>query len=215
MEKINQPLIREKVFSQLKSKILKNEIKSGDKLNEKDLARALGVSRTPIREALHRLEAEGLVEISPRRYCLVKGISMESIHEIHLIRAQLEPIVTYYSVDNITDEQIIKLSQILDESELHAKNKNVDGLMKTNQQFHDIINHASDMHRMIAIINNMNDYIESFRYAFMSKPELVERSIKEHRGILGAIKKRDKDEVKRLVKEHTMGITEYEKVILD
>lgn len=215
IEKITNTLIRESVFTQLRKKILSQEFKPGEKLNEKDLADQLGISRTPVREALHKLELEGLVEIFPRRFCLVKGVTFECIHEIHLIRSRLEPIAAYFAVDNLTDADLIELSQILVKSSYFANNNDIDNLVKTNNEFHKKINEASNMPRIVTIIENMNDYIEFFRYSFMLRPELVKRSIEEHESILKALQNRDKEEVKELFTKHLEGISEYEEVVLE
>lgn len=215
IKKISSTLIREDVFNQLRQKILSQEFKPGEKLTEKDLASQLGISRTPVREALHKLELEGLVEIYPRRFCLVKGVTLECIHEIHLIRSQLEPVAAYYAVDNLTDDDLDDLFILLQKASSFATSNNIDELVKTNNEFHRKINEASNLPRIIAILENMNDYIEFFRYSFMSRPELAKRTIKEHERILSALQARDKEAVKKLVSTHLEGITEYEEVVLE
>lgn len=210
---IKNPLIRESAFIQLRKLILSQEIKQGEKLNEKDLAEKLGVSRTPVREALHKLELEGLVEIFPRRYCLVKGVTHECIREIHLIRSQLEPIAASNAVGNLTNGDLDRLDLLIKRSV--AAKGNVEKIIEANNEFHQIINKASNLPRIIAILENMHDYVESFRYSFMSRPDLVKRSIEEHQEILFALHNRDQDMVKSLVTKHLEGITEYEEVILE
>lgn len=215
MKKINNPLIRESAFTELRKMILSKEIKAGAKLNEKELAEQFGVSRTPVREALHKLELEGLVEIFPRRYCLVKGVTHECIREIHLIRLQLEPIAAYHAVDNLSDIDIKTLENLVNQSKVFAERKDIPGIMSMNDEFHRIINEASQLSRIISILDNMHDYVESFRYSFMSRSDLAQRSLEEHSEILEALKNRDKELTKILVIKHLQGITEYEEVILE
>jgi DNA-binding GntR family transcriptional regulator len=215
LKPIENPLIRESAFIQLRKLILTQEIKPGEKLNEKEIADRLGVSRTPVREALHKLELEGLIEIFPRRYCLVKGVTHECIREIHLIRSNLEPIAAYNAVDNLSNEDLEHLALLVKKSSVFASKGNIQEIMNVNDEFHQIINKASNLPRIILILDNMHDYVESFRYSFMSRPDLAQRSIEEHHDILAALQTRDKDLVKRLVTKHLEGITEYEEVILE
>ncbi|TQR12726.1 GntR family transcriptional regulator [Psychrobacillus soli] len=215
MKILDNPLIRESAFNQLRKMILSQEIKPGEKLNEKEVAEQLGVSRTPVREALHKLELEGLVEIFPRRYCLVKGVTHECIREIHLIRSQLEPIAASIAVNNLTNEDLERLDNLIKLSVEFASKGNVEKIMEANDEFHQIINRASNLSRIIAILENMHDYVEAFRYSFMSRTDLVKRSIEEHQEILAALQTRDKELVKKIVTKHLEGITEYEEVILE
>lgn len=215
MIKVESELIRESVFTQLRKRILSQEIKAGEKLNEKDLAEKLGVSRTPVREALHKLELENLVEIFPRRYCLVKGISFESIHEIHLIRSQLEPIAAYYAIDNLTEKDLEYLENLLEQSTFFAEKNNTEKLMSINGEFHQLIYRASHLPRIVNILENMHDYFESFRSSFMSRPDLVQRSLEEHHEILIALKEKDREKVKDSYQKHLEGVLDYEGVILE
>lgn len=215
MRKLNTLLIRESAFNELRRMILSHELKAGEKLREKELAEQLGVSRTPIREALHKLELEGLVEIYPRRYCLVKGVTHESIHEIHLIRCQLEPLAAFHATTLLTEEEIGRLEDLIKQSEEYVKTLHIKGMMSTNDEFHETINRASNLPRIISILENQHDYVESFRHSFMSREELAIRSLEEHRGILTAIKERQPDLVRELVRQHLEGIFDYEDVVLE
>lgn len=215
MKIINTMPIRETVFINIRRMILEGKFYSGEKLNEKVLADMMGVSRTPIREAMYKLEQEGLVRIVPRRYTEVIGITDESISEIHKIRSALEPIAAYEAVNNLSQEEIDNLSVIWSRSLEYFKENDVENLMKTNDQFHLIINEASNLPKIVNILSNMHDYVEVFRHSFMSRKELAERSVNEHKKILDAIRSRNRRLVKQLVVEHLEGIFEYEKVVLE
>src|SRR5699024_10768863 len=126
---INSTPIREQVLKNLRTMILNYDLKPGDKIIEGAIAEQFNVSRTPVREALHRLEEEGLISIYPRRYCLVKGITIDSIHEINLIRAKLEPVTAVIATENLTDENLDQLAEIINKSK-EAFNKNdIDSLV--------------------------------------------------------------------------------------
>src|SRR5699024_4784572 len=131
--------IREQVFKKLRQMILSYELKPGDKIIEGKLAETLNVSRTPVREALHRLEEEGLIEIFPRRHCLVKGITIESIHEINLIRAKLEPEAAVIATDKLSKNDLEFLESALVKSQIAFNNKDIQAMIELNDEFHNII----------------------------------------------------------------------------
>ncbi|UCZ52916.1 GntR family transcriptional regulator [Bacillus shivajii] len=215
MKKIETLSIRETIFKQLRGMILKNELRPGDKLSEAELAERLGVSRTPIREALHKLELEDLIEIQPRRYCQVKGITKESINEINLIRAQLEPLVARDAVDHLTDDELNYIKEVLDRSVNYFEQGDVYSLIEAHDEFHSTILKASKLKRIVKLLENLHDYIISFRYSFMSRPDLVKRSIYEHQDIFEALEKRDSDKVEELFRIHLEGVLDYESVVLE
>nr|WP_255437517.1 GntR family transcriptional regulator [Thalassobacillus sp. CUG 92003] len=215
VSKINSLSIRESVFEHIRKEILNQNLEPGEKLIESELAAELGVSRTPIREALHKLELEGLVAIFPRRHCQVVGVTHESIKEIHLIRSQLEPLAARYAVNNLSNEDLKYLESLVDKSVKASELRNVEELVKVNDEFHQTITKASNLQRIIKILENMHDYVVSFRYSFMAREELAERSINEHRAILHALMERDKEKVEELAYKHLKGISEYEDVIYE
>lgn len=214
-EKIESVSIRETVFEKVRWKILKGVLKRGEKIIEAELAESLGVSRTPVREALHKLEQEGLVEIFPRRYCEVKGITPNCVEEINLIRSLLEPAAAKKATKILTDEELQHLEELLALSDVYFQSRNIEKLMEVHDDFHQRIIRASGFTRLIQIIENMHDYIIRFRYSFLAKSHLVERSIKEHREILQALKERDPEKVERIYRKHLSGISEYESVVLE
>ncbi|MEH7392792.1 GntR family transcriptional regulator [Bacillus sp. JJ1474] len=215
LDKIKSVSIASEVFNQLRLKIINGELKNGQRLVEMDLAKNLGVSRTPVREAIQRLEQEGLVEILPRTHSLVKGISLESINEIILIRSLLEPTAAKVAATKITDDQLLKLKSYLDLSEVYFQQGRVDELMKVHDLFHAEIIKTSGLIRLVNILENLHDYIVHFRHSFLSRPHLVERSIKEHLEIYEALCRRDPELVEEVFIKHLSGITDYAKVVME
>jgi DNA-binding GntR family transcriptional regulator len=215
LQKIKSIPISESVFKQIRGLILSQRLKPGDKLIEGNLAEKLGVSRTPVREALHKLELEGLLKIYPRKYCEVIGITKESIHEINLIRVQLEPIVTRDAVKYLTEKEINYLGSMLELSEYYFKTMDVDNIVQTNDKFHSTIIHASHYKRIVKLLDNHHEYIATFRNSYMSREALVLRTIKEHRQIYDAILERNEEKAETAAKAHIEGILEYQDVVLD
>lgn len=214
MKKINTPLIRETVFREIRKKILFGDFKPGDKIVEMELAEQLGVSRTPVREALHKLELEKLVSIIPRKHCLVIGLTDENIKEIHMIRSVLEPLAASKAVENITDKQLEHLEDLLKSYSHYLEENHTEKLIEINDEFHNTITSASNLTRIIDFLDNLHDYVERFRITFMSDKALAKRSLHEHEEILLALKKRDSTLVYQVVENHLKGIFEYEDIIL-
>ncbi|WP_078379791.1 GntR family transcriptional regulator [Sutcliffiella halmapala] len=215
LNKIESVSIASEVFDQLRVKIISGELKNGERLVEMELAKYLGISRTPVREAIQRLEQEGLVEILPRKHCLVKGITFESINEIILIRSLLEPTAARVAATKITDEQLLKLKSYLEMSEMYFQHGRVDELIKVHDLFHAEIIKTSGLNRLVSILENLHDYIVHFRLSFLSRPHLVERSIKEHFEIYEALCSRDPDRVEKVFIKHLSGIKDYAKVVIE
>lgn len=215
MKKLKTLSIRESVFLKLRGMILEHKLKPEERLSEAELAESLGVSRTPIREALHKLELEGLVKIYPRRFCEVIGITKDNIHEINLIRLKLEPVVSRDAVNRLTDNQLEYMKEMIEETEYYFTKMNVEKIVKANDGFHGTILDASKYQRMVEYLNNLNDYVVSFRNSFMSRKKLIERTIDEHREIYEAFVARDEDKVESLTIKHLSGILEYEDVVLE
>lgn len=215
MEKLKPISIRETTFLKLRQAILDGFYKPGEKLTESKVAEMFGVSRTPIREALHRLESEDLVKIHPRKYCEVIGITKNCIREINLIRQQLEPLAGKIAAENITDDQLDYLEKLLDLAEFHYSKKDSESLIKVHDEFHKKIINISDMNKLINILENIHDYIVSFRRSFLTRENLAERSLREHREIYNALRERDSDKVYEIYSQHLSGISEYEDVVLD
>lgn len=212
---INSTPIREQVFKKLRWMILKYDLKPGDKIIEANIAKQFNVSRTPVREALHRLEEEGLIEILPRRYCLVKGITIDSIHEINLIRAKLEPEAAIIATHNLSAKDLENLESVLHSATEAFENKNVESLITLNDEFHNIIIEAANLPRISKLLDNLQDYFMLFRYSYMEKRELAKRTIVEHEEILEALKLRNKVLVEKVYKKHVYGILDYEYVAIN
>lgn len=215
MKRLETLSIRESVFLRVRGLILNQTLNPGQRLTEAELAENLGVSRTPVREALHKLELEGLVKIYPRRYCEVIGITKDCIHEINLIRSKLEPIVARDAVKYLSDEQLKKMEEKIEATEQYYQIMDVEKIMEANDEFHSIIIQASKYTRIVNLLNNLHDYIVAFRQSYMSRKNLVERTIHEHRAIYEAFVSRDEEKVEALTIKHLAGVLEYEDVVLE
>ena len=169
----------------------------------------LGVSRTPVREALRQLELEGLVTIVPNKGAYVKGITKKDVHDIYKIRSLLEGLCAKWATEHITDQQIEELEEIVLLSEFHLKKQ---GQGKAKQvsdldgKFHKVLYEASNSRILEHVLSDFHKYVQMARQASVTREHRAEKSIKEHKEILEAIKQKDADKAEQLANEHILKV---------
>ena len=172
----------------------------GSRLDQNALAGELGISTIPVREALRQLEAEGLVEISPRRGAFVAAISTAEMIEIYKIREALDTLAISEAVPNLTEADFRRVEAILDELEESTGVHDVDRTLALNRQFHGAIYAAAGMPRLVQMISNLTN-----RYSIYNKvyiPRHSEHSTQEHRAIFEACRARDVTRAVELTHDH-------------
>jgi DNA-binding GntR family transcriptional regulator len=202
------PNLRERVYQALKEMIIFKEIPPGEKLDEDSLANQLGVSRTPIRESLYRLENEGIVKIIPRRGAFIVKHSKESINEILSVREVLEGLSAREAANHITDaalEVLESLSEKFSESNVRLLSKEY---LQVDVKFHKTIIEASKNEWLISLMNILNDHIQMLRLRTVTFQGRPEQSLSEHRRILEALKARDPLLAESLMREHINNVRE-------
>lgn len=197
--------LRGRVFNKIREDILSGAYHESEELKENTIALELGVSRTPVREALRQLELEGLVTIIPNRGAYVTGITSKDIHDIYMIRSYLEGLCAKWACENITREQIEALEEILYLSDFHARRSHFDQLVDLDNKFHDLIYKASGSKILDHMLSDFHHYVERIRKITLSRPARAMNSSKEHASILDAIKKRDGELAEKLAHEHIMN----------
>lgn len=190
------------VYSNLRNMIFSQDLKNGDRLIESNIAEEMNVSRTPVREAIKKLEAEGLLEYKPRRGAIVKGISREDIIEIYSIRKAIEVLAVEYSVDNITSEELENLRELSNRSKKHAEAGETELFNKVLKEFNQLLIETSRKPRLIRLIDIHLDYLERFRLANRGQINRRKEAIEEHDEIIEAISKKDKEEARNAVINH-------------
>jgi Transcriptional regulators len=198
----NSSSLRSKVFLQLQSDILNGKYAPGDSLVETKLSEELGVSRTPIREAIRQLELEGLVQSIPNKGTLVKGISAQDIEDIYTIRMRIEGLAARWAAEKITDEELLELREALELEEFYTVKNDPGHLLRFDSKFHDIIFNASKSTPLKNMLQNFHLYVRRARNISMESPKRAQRMLEEHRAILHAIENRDPDAAERLTTEH-------------
>ena len=201
-----QPL-REVVCESLREAIRKGILKPGERIMEIQLAEELGVSRTPVREAIRKLELEGYVVMMPRRGTYVANMSIRDINEIFEIRTALESLSNGLAAEHITDEELEHLQRLLVIIGGYIKEGNMEKIVETDIEFHDLLYRAARNSRLVGIISNLREQLTRFRTLSMSYPGRLETTLEEHREIVEAIAEGDVKRAKKAA-EHHMEMSE-------
>ncbi|WP_265445950.1 GntR family transcriptional regulator [Acetivibrio straminisolvens] len=194
--------LREVIFDTLREAIIAGELKPGERLMEVKLAEKMGVSRTPVREAIRKLELEGLVEMLPRKGAHVAELSAKDIMDVLEVRATLDGLATALAAERITDEEIKELEHIQSQFLAYANKDNLQGSIKKDVEFHELIYRASRNERLIQIANNLREQIQRFRVIYLKDYSNPKELIKEHQYILEAISTRDKIAAQEYAQKH-------------
>jgi len=193
---------REAAFEKIKEAIIKGHFKPGEKLVEQTLAQEMGVSRTPVREAIRRLEAEGFVVSIPRKGVVVSRADKEEIVQLYSIRAELEGLAARWAIENADEDDIQKLDEAISRMEEAAASGDLDGVVQSNTLFHDAIAQASKSRILCTLLKTLQDNIQRFRFQSLHLPGRPEAALAEHKEIVAAIKEKKTEEADRLLKEH-------------
>jgi DNA-binding GntR family transcriptional regulator len=194
--------LRGMVFTKLREDILSGKYEANEELKEIAIGEELGVSRTPVREALRQLELEGLVKIIPNKGAYVAGISNKDIHDIYMIRSYLEGLCARWACENITEEQIDEIEEVIYLSDFHVKKKHYDQIVELDSKFHELLYAASGSKILGHLLRDYHQYVHSLRKITLSDPERAANSNAEHSAILEAIRLRDKEKAEKLAHEH-------------
>lgn len=194
--------LRARVFATLENAIINGDYKEGDAMNEIRLSEQLGVSRTPVREALMQLELEGLVEITQNKGAVVVGISAQDIEDIYAIRLHLEGFATALAAGNMTAQEIESLEQIVDLQDFYIEKGDIDHVRKLDADFHNAIYSATGNRSLKSMLISFHNQIQRGRALSLSVSGRSVKSATEHRKIMNAIKSRDTELADRLMTEH-------------
>ena len=203
--------LRDVVFHALRESILHGELKPGERLIEVTLAEKLGVSRTPVREAIHKLEQEGLVNMVPRRGAQVASISEKNVHDVLEVRKALERLAASLAVDRLTPADKIQIRQAEAEFGSSINGKNLALIAQKDEAFHDAIYQATQNQKLQFLINNLREQMYRFRLEYIKEETTRKLLVEEHRTIADAIFRGDKETAMTVSDLH---IDNQEKTIL-
>lgn len=189
------------VFEAIEKNILNGVYAPGEILSESRLSKELGVSRTPIREALSRLESEKLIATSPTG-SVVLGITMQDVEDMFFVKRNLEPATFRRAAENISDETLAKLKHNLEQQEFYAAKRDSENLKNLDTEFHDIIYKESGSTILFSILSTNHHKLLKFRKASLEKSNRIPHSYSEHVAIYEALAARDGEKVEKLMLEH-------------
>lgn len=194
--------LRDVVFNTLRQAILTGELKPGERLMEIHLANRLGVSRTPIREAIRKLELEGLVTMIPRRGAEVAQITEKSLKDVLEVRRALDALSVELACDRIEDEELTALSRACDAFAEATKTKDPKKIAQADVALHDIIVKATDNSRLIQLVNNLSEQMYRYRFEYIKDESTHAQLIEEHRIIFESICRNDKETAAKTARLH-------------
>ena len=194
--------LRELVFTTLRQAILKGELQPGERLMEIQLAEKMGVSRTPIREAIRKLAAEGLVTMIPRKGAIVAGISEKMLKDVLRVRMTLEKMAYECAFENITDEAIASLRAAEADFEAAVESGDLVSIAEADEKFHFIIYDAAGNDKLLEILTNLKENMYRYRMEYAKNRAVRSELIEDHRAIVETLAERDAENGLKLVEKH-------------
>lgn len=195
--------VREMAYEFLKSSVLSGHFNPGERLTEEHLAKKLGVSRTPVREALHKLESEGLIKPLETRGFIVSRDSKDEVEELFELRAILEGYALRIISERISEEDLKQLGRLIAGAEDGLRKKRMEKVFKWNTKFHDTLHGiVVDKKRLHRLLVNIRKYVLRYRRDTLQYPDGGKRAVDGHRKILLALRLRDPDLCERMMREH-------------
>ena len=194
--------LRDVVFNTLRQAILKGELAPGERLMEIQLAQKLGVSRTPIREAIRKLELEGLVLMIPRRGAEVARISEKSLKDVLEVRRSLEELAIELACQRMTEEDMQALEEAQKAFKAAIEQGDAMKIAETDEAYHDVIYYSTRNKRLVQIISNIRERMYRYRVEYLKDEETRNLLVKEHEEIYEAIRNRDVKQAQEISYQH-------------
>jgi len=197
--------LREIVLEALRDAIVSGILEPGERLMEIQLAEEMGVSRTPVREAIRKLELEGFIVMIPRKGAYVAGVSYKDIKDVFEIRAALEGLAAGLAAEKVTDEEIEQLERIL---HYEKEPDTLDEMVQNDTDFHAFLYKAARNDKLIGILANLRENVQRYRTTSLAVPGRVKYAIQEHREIVDAVARHDVEEARNLAAAHIENAAE-------
>ncbi len=194
--------LRDVVFNTLRQAILRGELEPGERLMEIQLADRLGVSRTPIREAIRKLELEGLDLMIPRKGAEVAQISEKSLRDVLEVRRSLEELASELACQRMTEEDLEELRAAKGQFEQAVAEGDIMNMAESDEHFHDVIYQGTCNARLVQMLNNLREQMYRYRLEYIKDADKRQILLVEHENILKAIEGRRVAEAKKVMREH-------------
>lgn len=197
--------LRDVVFNTLRQEILFGVLKPGENLREVALANRIGVSRTPVREAIRMLEIEGLVEMHPGKGAKVAEITRKELQDVLEVRSALEKLAIELACERINAGQIEALKKNLKKFKETAEREDISRLAAIDEEFHDIIFNSTDNKRLISLLNGFKDQMYRFRFEYLKDSSNYERLVAEHEMVIRGLELKDSQMAVSIISDHIYG----------
>ncbi len=198
----NYKPLRDIVFEALREAVIAGQLRPGERLMEVQLAEELGVSRTPVREAIRKLELEGFVIMVPRKGAYVSDMSIKDVTDVFEIRRALEGLAAELAAERMTDEELEELERILVCTAETTARLDVLSTVDMDTGFHQVIYEASRNEKLSSMLYHLREQIQRFRTQSLSRPGRLKRALVDHRGIVDALRQRDTELARKLAEQH-------------
>lgn len=203
---LGRDTLNERIYRRLRELVLSGDAPAGVRLDENSLAERLGVSRTPLREAIGKLVKDGLVEYRPYQGNFVKKFTIEQVRELFEVREALEGLAARLAVHRLSDARLATLTAILDEVDAALRDDDMEAYALTDRRFHQAIAEYSGNHMLIEFLERLGDQIQVARLKANRDPDVVKRTAHERPQILAALRARDGEQAARLMEQHIEGV---------
>ncbi len=195
-------LLREHVYTGVKGAIIGGDFQPGKRLIEEKLAADMATSRTPVREAIQKLEKEGLIFRLPRGGFAVKSVTEDEVEEILGLRSVLEGYAAFLATSRITDAELKQLDEIIMREDACLNNLDVDEFIRLDGEFHDVLYRAAKNARLYGLLNDLRDYMYRYRVIILHYQRKLHLAVQDHKEMLASIKAKSPRQVERLVRKH-------------
>jgi len=202
----NYELLNQKTYRILKQAIVRGDLEPNSKLALNEIARSLGISNTPVREAINKLSSEGFVKIIPNKGIIVKEVNIDDLQEILHIRTFLDGLIAKLAAKKITDKGIVNMMKIINKMEYCVKEDDRLAYNDLDIKFHNFLLNITENNKLKEIYNNLIVHAHRFRIRTLKISGRMGKSLKEHKEIALKIKERNPDEANRVSQEHIESI---------
>jgi DNA-binding GntR family transcriptional regulator len=199
---IEDGVLRDRAYASIKNAIITSQFEPNYRLVEETIAADIGSSRTPVREALQKLEKEGLIFRLPRSGFVVKGVSEEEVEDILDLQCMLEGYAGRLAVSRITEDEMISLNELINRQEDCVTNGDVEGFIRLDGEFHDALHRAAKNPRLYDLVQGLADHMERYRVIIFRSNARLHLSVKDHRKIVDLMKEKNARQIENLIGKH-------------
>ena len=204
MHKIRTKTLHQEIVTQILEMISKGVLVKGQKIDEKRLCESMGVSRTPVREALRLLKSDGLIDLIPHKGAFVSQPCIEEISDMFEVMSVLEGTCARLAANHMNEKDLRKIESLHEELEVHYRHRAYETYLKRNYTFHVFIQELAGNKVLNDVINGLRQKIQLYRQKQLYQPERFDQSIQEHRDLLQAFRKKDPSSAELLMKQHLL-----------